>query len=92
MRQAEREDMEHVSDTLQEMRDELYKARDNEVSMCSEIGVQYITDHHDTEAYKEVERQANQLARAWDRMIARLDKWTEEARKIEVSCENFYGD
>ena len=84
--------MEHVSDTLASMRADLMAARDNEIMMASEVAVQYITDHHDTAAYRAVDREVNRLARAWDRMIARLEKWEAEARKIEQACENFYGD
>jgi prefoldin subunit 5 len=84
--------MEHISQQLQVMRDALYKARDNEVSMASECGSQYITDHNDADAYRELDKSVNRLARAWDKMIAKLDKWTEEANKIEASCDNFYGD
>lgn len=84
--------MEHVSVTLADMRAELYKARDNELMMASDCAGQYITDHHDTEAFDAIDREVNRLARAWDKMIARLDKWQAEAEKIEASCENFYGD
>ena len=84
--------MEHVSDTLSDLREALYRARDNEISMASECGSQYITDHNDTQAYRDLDREVNRLARAWDRMITKLDKWHDEAVKIEGACENFYGD
>lgn len=84
--------MEHVSDTLSELREALSKARDNEISTASEVLGQYVTDHNDTAAYRRIDRQVNQLAKAWDRMLARLEKWETEAQKIEASCENFYGD
>jgi hypothetical protein len=84
--------MEHVSTTLANMRAELCKARDNEITMASECAGQYVTDRHDTEAFHAIDREVNRLARAWDKMIARLDKWQAEAEKIESQCENFYGD
>lgn len=83
--------MEHVSATLNELREALAKARDNEISTAAEVLGQYVTDHNDTTAYRAIDRQVNQLARAWDRMIAKLEKWEAEAAKIEASCENFYG-
>lgn len=82
----------HVADTLREMRAELFAARDNEISMASEVFSQYITDHNDKQAYRDMDKQVNKLARSWDRMIAKLDKWAGEAEEIEASCENFYGD
>jgi hypothetical protein len=84
--------MEHVSDTLNELRASLIKARDNEISMASEVLGQYVTDHNDRVAYRAIDRQVNQLAKAWDRMIAKLEKWEVEAQRIEGSCESFYGD
>ncbi len=84
--------MNHISTTLGELLADLRKNRDNEISMASEVLGQYVTDHNDTDAYREIDRQVNQLARSWDRMIAKLEKWEAEAIKIEESCENFYGD
>lgn len=84
--------MEHVSTTLSTMRAELYAARDNQISMASEVAGQYVTDHNDRDAYRAIDREVTRLARAWDRMIACLDKWEAEAKRIEASCENFYGD
>ena len=84
--------MEHVSDVLNELRATLYAVCDDEVSMAFEVGAQYITDHNDASAYRDLDRQVNALARSWYRMIAALDKWEAQARKIEASCENFYGD
>lgn len=84
--------MEHVSTVLAELRARLIKDRDNEVQELAFILPQYVTDSNDTAAYRAIDRQVNQLARAWDRMITRLEKWEAEAEKIEASCENFYGD
>jgi len=84
--------MEHISTALESIADVLRNNRDNEVTLAGDVLVQYIIDHHDKAAYRAVDRQVNALARAWDRMIAKLDKWAEEARKIEGSCDNFYGD
>lgn len=84
--------MKHVSQVLNQMHEELSKARDNEVSMASECGAQYITDHNDRDAYRRLDREVNTLARAWDKMIAKLEKWEQEALKIENQPENFYGD
>lgn len=84
--------MQHVSEALREMRDELNKARDNEISMTDECLSQYITDHNDRHSWQRKDRTVNRLARAFDKMIARLDKWQAEAEVIERSCDNFYGD
>lgn len=84
--------IEHVSDALSDIRAQLVKARDNEIMMANEVLRQYVTDHNDASAYRAIDKQVNQLARAWDRMIVKLDKWEWEAVKIEASCENFYGD
>jgi hypothetical protein len=84
--------MTHVSDTLNQLREELVKSRDSEISMASEVMGQYVTDHNDAGAYREIDREVNRLAKAWDRMIAKLEKWEAEAVKIEGGCENFYGD
>lgn len=82
----------HVSEQLAAMRNDMVKRRDAEISMSSEILDSYITDHRDTKAYKDNERKVNALARAWDKMIDRLNKWEAEADKIEGSVDNFYGD
>lgn len=83
---------EHVSEYLADTLADMRARRDNEIAMADEVLGQYITDHNDSRAYREKEAQVNRLARAWDRMIAKLEKWEAEARKIEGSCENFYGD
>jgi uncharacterized protein YukE len=51
-----------------------------------------VQSHHDAHAYRQIEKNCNALARALDRMIEKLNKWEGEARKIEQSVENFYGD
>lgn len=84
--------IDHVSNALINLRAELFQARDNEISVASEVLSQYITDHTDKQAYKDIDRQVNRLAKAWDKMIAKLDKWAAEAEAIEASCDNFYGD
>lgn len=83
--------MTHISEQLADIHAELLKNRDNEVSIAQEVLVQYITDPC-AQAYRDVDRQVNALARAYDRMIASVAKWEASARKIEQSCENFYGD
>jgi hypothetical protein len=77
-----------VSAKLAELREELYKARDNEISMANECASQYVTDHGDKSSYRDIDRAINRLAKAWDKMIDKLDKWTVEAEKIEASCDN----
>jgi hypothetical protein len=84
--------MDHVSEVLAQLRDELISNRDDEISIASEVACQYVTDHNDTAAYRAIDREVNRLAKAWDRMIAMLDKAVIQAVKIEGSCENFYGD
>lgn len=84
--------MEHVSKTLNDLRNELFKARDSEIMAAQECGAQYITDHNDKAAWRDLDRSVNALARAWDKMIAKLEKWIKEAEAIESSVENFYGD
>ena len=44
--------MDHVSDVLAGLCEALVKARDGEISMASEAAVQYVTDGHDSEAYR----------------------------------------
>lgn len=81
-----------VAEILSQLHDELSKARDNEISMASECLAQYVTDHNNKEAWKDNKRAVNRLAKAWDKMIAKLDKWQAEASAIEASADNFYGD
>ncbi len=85
-------DIDHVSDALREMAKELGQRRDSEISTASEVLGQYVTDHRDTAAYRAIDKQVAQLAKAWDRMIALLDATATKAETIESSCENFYGD
>lgn len=82
----------HIAETLQTTLEEMRRNRDNEISMASEVRMQYITDHNDKAAYREADREVNRLAKAWDRMIALLEKTVASAEKIEASCEGFYGD
>lgn len=84
--------MEHVSEVLESLLTDLRKNRDNEVSTASEVLTQYITDHNDREAYRAVDRQITRLARAWDQMIAHMERSLTRAVAIEGKCENFYGD
>jgi hypothetical protein len=84
--------IEHVSEQLAAIVADLRSRRDNEVSMAAEILPQYVTDHNDKAAYRAIDRQVNALARAWDRMIALVERTEVRAIQIEVSCENFYGD
>jgi len=84
--------MEHVSARLLAMANDLGKARDNEVSMAQEVLGQYVQDHRDKDAYRQIDRQVNALARAWDRMEFLLRKSAERAEAIEARAENFYGD
>lgn len=81
-----------VAEILSQLHDELSKARDNEIQTASECLAQYVTDHNDKEAWKDNERAVNRLAKAWDKMITKLDKWQAEASAIEASADNFYGD
>ena len=66
--------------------------RDNEVSILAEVLSQYVQDHRDTAAYRDIDRQVNAFACGLDKMIGRLAKWQAEAEKIEGAVENFYGD
>ena len=84
--------MDHVSETVQDLLETLRQNRDNEVSMAAEVLPQYITDHNDKDAYREVDRQVNRLARQWDAMIRLLERTLPKIEKIEQGCENFYGD
>lgn len=81
-----------VAETLNAMRNELLAARDDEIMQASECLAQYVTDHNDKSAWRENERTVDRLTKAWDKMIAKLDKWTTEASTIEASAANFYGD
>jgi hypothetical protein len=82
----------NVSASLEEMLDRFQRDRDNEISALAEVLPQYIQDHNDRAAYREVDRQVNALAKALDRMIAFLRKSVKQADAIEKSVENFYGD
>jgi hypothetical protein len=84
--------MEHIAERLAAMVAELRERRDWEVVMAAEGAGQYVQDHRDAAAYRQIDRQVDALAKAWDRMIALLEKTGAQAQKIEASCENFYGD
>lgn len=84
--------MEHVSNTLESLLSDLRNSRDSEISMASEVLSQYVTDPRDKAAYRENDRQVTRLARAWDLMIAHLERSLARAQVIESKCENFYGD
>jgi endonuclease IV len=84
--------MEHVSKTLQTLLDELRSEKDSEVSMLAEVLPQYVTDHNDKQAYRDIDKQVNALARSWDRMISLIEKTAGKAETIENSVESFYGD
>lgn len=81
-----------VSEILAQLHDELSKARDGELMMASECLTSYVQDHNDQAAWRENERAINRLAKAWDKMIAKLEKWQAEVSAIEASADNFYGD
>jgi flagellar motility protein MotE (MotC chaperone) len=82
----------HVSDELAEMLRVFRERRDSEVSELAYVLPQYVTDPDDKQAYRDIDRQVNALARAFDRMIAKLEKWQAEAEKIEASVTCFYGE
>ena len=82
----------HISKMLEQKAAELRKKRDSELMLASEVALQYITDHHDREAFRRADREATKLARAWDQMIALLERTAQRASEIEQKCENFYGD
>jgi hypothetical protein len=84
--------MEHVANSLRTLLSELRDNRDSEISMASEVLAQYVTDHRDRDAYRDNDRQVARLARAWDRMIALLERTVDKAERIEGGCENFYGN
>lgn len=83
--------MELPSTTLLDLLNQLRAQRDSEVSMAAEVLPQYVTDHNNKAAYRQIDRQVNALARAWDRMIALIERTQLAAEKIEASCENFNG-
>ena len=84
--------MEHVSAVLADLLQTMQQNRDSEIMTASEAAGQYVTDHNDKAAYRAIDREVNRLAKAWDKMIARLDKWQQEAERIESEASNFYGD
>jgi hypothetical protein len=84
--------MTHVADALDELLDELRANRDSEVATLAEVLPQYVQDHNDREAYKDIDRQVNAPAQAWDKMIALLERTAKRASKIEDSVDGFYGD
>src|SRR6516165_2135447 len=84
--------MERIADKLTELRNELFRNRDNELMTLAESLSSYISNWNDSSTYRENERQVNALARAIDRMLALLDKTIAQATKIENSVDSFYGD
>jgi hypothetical protein len=84
--------MTHVTAALDELLDELRANRDSEVATLAEVLPQYVTDHNDREAYKDIDRRVNALAQVWDKMIALLERTSKRAAEIEASVDSFYGD
>lgn len=84
--------MEHISTVLSSVLDDLRANRDSEVMMLAETLPQYATDHNDKAAYRDIDRQVNALARAWDRMISLVEQTVPKVQKIETSVVSFYGD
>jgi hypothetical protein len=83
----------HVSETIESMLTDFRLLRDREIEGLAFVLPQYVADHNDKQAYRDIGRQVNQLARSLDRMIAALTQWQKKAKAIEQSCEkNFYGD
>lgn len=64
--------MDHISETLQSLANDLRQRKDSEVSELAFVLPQYVQDHNDTAAYRAIDKQVNALARAYDRMIALL--------------------
>ena len=88
--------MEHrVSEVLAELLKDLRESRDGEIMAASEVLPQYVTDHNDKAAYREIERKITGLARGWDKMISLLEVTVAKAEKIEESVDGgaifFYG-
>jgi hypothetical protein len=84
--------MTHITETINELLAELRNDRDNEIMTANEVLGQYVTDHNERKKKREDDRQVNQLAKAWDKMIVLLEQTAAKSEKIEQSCENFYGD
>ena len=84
--------MEHIADKLTELRNELFRNRDNEIAMLDEVLNSYVSHWNDEDQHRENERQVNALTRAIDRMLALLDKTIAQATTIENSVDSFYGD
>ncbi len=82
----------NVTDTITQLLEEFRAKRDSEIDALSFVLPQYVTDHNDTAAYRNIDKQVNQLAKGLDRMIALLEKTAIQSAKIEGSVENFYGE
>ncbi len=83
---------EHISTVLEELAAELSKRKDSEVEGLSFVLPQYVADHNDKAAYRAIDKQVNALAKAYDRMIALIEKTAKQAQVIEQSVDSFYGD
>ena len=81
-----------ISDALHAMSVDLASRRDSEVQELSFVLPQYVTDHNDKQAYRDIDKQVNALARAYDRLISLLEKTSTQSRRIESSVDSFYGD
>ena len=87
------EKTERISETLDDILTWLHANRDNEVQMCAEILPQYIQDHNDKQAYRDVDKQVKALGKAWDKMITLITKARQQVAAIENQPDiNFYGD
>lgn len=84
--------MKHISEQLSDIAMELRNRRDSEIMAASEVLAGYVQDHNDKQAYRNNERQVNRLAKAWDRMIALVERTEIQATRIENDFDNFYGD
>ena len=75
--------MVNVIERLKELRDQVSNERDSELEGLAYVLPQYVTDHRDRTAYRQIDRQCNALARAIDRTIAVLDRAIADVEKAE---------
>jgi hypothetical protein len=81
------------SERLRELAIETDKMREQEVTLAEEVLPQYIIDHNDREAWRDVDRQVNALNRQWEKLVSVIEKAADAVRKIESDPNvNLYGE
>lgn len=80
-----------ISDILNDLASDVDDKGDEEVSLLSEVLPQYVQDHNDAAAYRDIDRQVNALSRAYQRIVTKITKCADDVKKIEKSID-IYGE